>query len=504
MKITIQPKKLVDAHIHLFNARYLPLKAIIKKVFVLKPLAGPLAKLLNAITDDFDMDNIAGESANFTEHTPKTEVIEWLVKRTHTKLLEETGESFIEENLRNSNLFEALIELAKQRRVEQTGGNSFSADDFLDKNSSEVSLVGENKAVILINQMFESSFNEDIEWSFSKLGSEESEKELQKYIGHEHIPVLTFLALMLSNEAKIYEQAINGYGNLKPHLLAHYMMDMKASYKKGKPYYDFHPTQSSNMMEIVKASNSKLVGFTAFNPKNENAIQSVKKGLDMGNVGVKFYPPMGYLPYGDPNSKVRKRVSDFFKICKEDEIPVFTHCTPVGFQAKKGYGLNSDPDYWQKLLEQPSYENLRICFGHAGGGDPNVKGHDFHGWYSDEEQWASEECYARKVVELCERYPNVYCEVAHLHKIMESEAHKNQFIENLVINFSNENATFKLKDKICFGTDWHMIGIVNAQKKYYELFLEIFQVGELKNSIDDFFANNFLRYLNMNDSNLTS
>lgn len=251
------------------------------------------------------------------------------------------------------------------------------------------------------------------------------------------------------------------------------MMDMKASYLDGKTYYPFHPVQTDHMMQLVNASDGKLIGFTAFNPKNSDAMLSVTEGLAKGNIGVKFYLQMGYKPYGDADDSVRNNVSELFKMCS-DKTPIFAHCTPVGFQAAKRDGLNCNPDYWKTLLEQEGYKNQRICFGHAGGGDPKIKGYDFHGWYSNEDQWKRDDCYARKIVYLCQCFENVYCEVAYLNEILKGKEKKDLFVTNLIRNFDNEEAEFKLKDKICFGTDWHMIEMVNAQEEYYNAFVLIF------------------------------
>ena len=64
-------------------------------------------------------------------------------------------------------------------------------------------------------------------------------------------------------------------------------------------------------------------------------MEYVKRGLRNGNIGVKFYPPMGYKPDDDYDS-----IKELFEYCNS-EIPILTHCTPEGFEAVEGLGICS-------------------------------------------------------------------------------------------------------------------------------------------------------------------
>lgn len=497
MEHKIKPTALVDSHIHLFNMRSLPIKAIIKQVPILKMIAGPISIILYALTDDLSL-SFSKNLVEFNSEDTNDELIQWFNNKTQSNLLEILPTTFDSENngeIKSNELLNALADLEEARAIEEDKNNNFNKDEFLtgfiESINQSAFVVSETNMAFKIN--IENYFSRALNWAFKKLGSAEVELELLQYIDTVH-SILKFFKLMLSNEAKIYEDAIHGYGDFEVKFLVHHMMDMKASYTDGDTYYPFYPKQTENMMELVNFSNGKLIGFTAFNPKNINPLESVKNGLRAGNRGVKFYPPMGYRPYTDPDEGVKNNVSAFFKMCLDDDIPVFTHCTPIGFQAEKGFGLNCDPKYWKQLLEQPGNEKLRICFGHAGGGDAKINGNNVHGWYSSVNEWNDVNCYAKKVVELCQEYENVYCEVAYLDKILNDCTEKANFVENLKTNF-NKGAKYHLKDKICFGTDWHMLGMINQQLNYANAFVQIFQDEALNNSIDDFFAENFIKFI---------
>lgn len=491
----VAPVRLVDGHIHLFNARYLPLKAIIDNVPILRVIAGPLAKLLYALTDDFDTQTSSFVLENDTLKTMQPhKVIDWFIDRTSKKLDYAANKTESNENLKQSALLNSIAELAREMNKEQKILNSFDQNVFLQKFVEQYSQANAIVPDMDAKLAYKKKYSDPVRWALKKLSRPNVDAELQQYVDCDGIPVINFLAIMMTDEVQIYKQATRGYGSANLALQIHYMMDMQASYTNGSTYYSFHPVQTTNMMQLVNHSEGKLLGFTAFNPKNENAMESFKIGIAAGNIGVKFYPPMGYLPSEDPDIKVSEKVSEFFKYCEEEQIPIFTHCTPVGFQVKKYAGLNSDPNRWIKVLE--NHPKLRLCFGHAGGGDPKVKNHEFHGWYSTPEQWSKDDCYAKKVVELCEKYENVYCEIAHLGNIIKKVGDRQRFTNNLIDNF-DRSKDYSLKDKICFGTDWNMIGMINEQKHYYDVLVDIFQDTKLRGNIDNFFSENFISFLNI-------
>lgn len=75
---------------------------------------------------------------------------------------------------------------------------------------------------------------------------------------------------------------------------------------------------------------------------------------------------MGYRPSDDAEHK--KTLNKFFDWCVQKNVPIFVHCTPEGFQTSKKLGLNAHPKYWREILKERRWNKLRLCFGHAGGG----------------------------------------------------------------------------------------------------------------------------------------
>ena len=128
---------------------------------------------------------------------------------------------------------------------------------------------------------------------------------------------------------------------------------------------------------------------------------------------------MGYRPWDNVEDGLQQRVSDFLHACVEWDVPIFTHCSPRGFQAKKGWGLNSNPKYWANALAQETLKGLRLCLGHAGGGKQKntFDGNELESWgwnAQTPDQWDHDDNFARTVVDLCRTYENVYCGTGHL------------------------------------------------------------------------------------------
>jgi len=289
-------------------------------------------------------------------------------------------------------------------------------------------------------------------------------------------------------------------------------MDMEHPFES-KPKYRFYDKQLSRMTSIEKISKGTTVGFSAFDIKRfskedfdkDEIIFHVEKSLSSAKLGFKFYPPMGFRAAENPESKFEAIADCFFNYCVEHAIPVFTHCTHYGFQLTKGSGENSDPDFWEAALSKPDHPNrntLILCFGHAGGGMYEEKGEKGLGWLSgaDECIWDHRYNYARKVANLCRKFPNVYCDLAYISPIIDHPEQKEALKARLEIEYARPVTAefpYKLEDKMLYGSDWHMKSMVNDLDKYFEAIREIYDSPVLACIQSKFFAKNALAYINL-------
>jgi len=302
----------------------------------------------------------------------------------------------------------------------------------------------------------------------------------------------------------------------KADLFVHHMMDMEKAYDE-KPQIPFDE-QMHRMTRLDQRFDGRLLHFTAFDPfRREDSLESVKRGLNAGAVGVKFYPPSGYQATANDipdrpgwlSSSARKDRWDsryqglsneqlngyndaLFRFCTSNEIPIFTHCTSVGFEADKGYGLMSDPRFWAKVLS--NHPSLRLCFGHSGG-----EAYWFAGASRKvDKDEALKRSFGTNVVQLCLTYSNVFCEVGYLDRILDADSAA-LFTNRLasVIRQPAVSGGWTFGDKLMYGTDWHMIHKEDDHEKYLDAFACIFARPEFAGYQRRFLAGNAVRFLQL-------
>ncbi|WP_322407091.1 amidohydrolase family protein [Idiomarina sp. PL1-037] len=496
----------VDAHTHLFNARYVPLQGILESWGIWKIPAKLISKLAYSLTasstlkERLESFSVASKKVatkkicNEFAHLVCIEIEHYLVEE-----LAEDGASKLElaeayqEKFINSELYSVL------REIHQYYGDSESARELeLDYIKTKLTFKAETRVQDKISGWF-SGIHKMIERMLRK-SLEFLEDAADK---------IDFVLNMLRSEVGILKRLKGYYDNFaERYVLFHYMMDMAYPFDDN-PKYEFYDQQLERMTALENYSDGIVLGFSAFDPlrfvsqsASDRVLRdAIETSLEHGKAGFKFYPPMGYKPAGnEPN--VERVVDYFLDFCVEYSIPVFTHCTPEGFQAYKGSGLNSDPDYWeQALTKNKQRETMRLCFGHAGGGKRKMNGRWVKGWLSDtEDEWNDPNNYARKVVELCRRYEHVYCDLSYLHEIVGSKKAQASLGKRLEIELTREatgDKPFKLANKLMYGSDWHMVSMVNDIERYFGQIKAIFETEKIQPFADRFYFQNALKYVDL-------
>jgi len=210
---------------------------------------------------------------------------------------------------------------------------------------------------------------------------------------------------------------------------------------------------------------------------------------------------MRYHPFGN-NEEQRTRFQRLYQWCVTNKIPVLTHCTAKGFQAYDGSGVLSDPDNWDEVLD--AFPDLKLCYGHAGGGesrnyppqgDEKVK---YPGWCASADEWGNELNFARKVVEHCLSRPNVYCDFSHIHEVLDDDDMADHFKRNLIDAYKRTDGAYAFADKAMYGSDWHMPRMARRVGDYLDHMIELFDSSEvLSRHKDKFFYQNALRFLDL-------
>lgn len=544
-----KPTRLIDMHTHMFNARYLPLRGIAISKGVPEWLAAIFAKLSWSIARVSDFDVRADEMPLSLKN-----IWEFEASKINLMSVQFSKEVDAETNHHaehNPDLVDKYASMLAESSVAAYCLSKIYLSDKVNLPHDQ-----ETESTISLKQL------DEIESVFQELhlhfGDADSAKELENISGlwidlnselHENgarrkalvgmvkrffqkisifvedsLDFLDFAWNMTKSETNLLRRLQNYYtDNNIPFVLVHHMMDIEYPYRSetgepshGKvkiPFYgrnssDF--SQLSQMRQLALRSQGTLLGFSAFDPtrflneqnSDEEIIKYLQKGMSNGMVGFKFYPPMGFKPARNTNSRLEHVVDVFLDYCVKHDICIFSHCTPKGFElsADRETGLNAHPKYWRSAVEKPGRKNLRLCLGHAGGGYYKLKKSklESHGWLaSSVSEWNDVNNFACEVVRLCREYPNVYCELANIDVILTDTSARKSMAKNLRIQLTDEDVPrpYALKDKIMYGTDWHMVGMVNDLIDYFDVLLDMFNQEQLIPLIEPFFYGNALRYL---------
>lgn len=516
------PPVVVDIHTHVFNLRYLPLKGIInswigKRSWYTDMLASLAANILHEITGSpFAEQAITEVGADLNQERcaqavwsiVSYEVSQRLASLTHMAISINPDDLNYRDallaNMTQDALMRSLLELENlySRMGGTTDGRAAARDSEKERISRQRAQVdslriqlGQADALDAISERFE----KPVRWLLRQIAKLSEKSKVWWDFGTNRI---AFFFLLLRDEKSILRSLRRSYrGNQNLKLFVHYMMDMQYAYDPpDRPYYEFNPTQLERMTDLARESKGKLIGFAAFDPRRADWKAIANKAMKLGFIGNKFYPAMGFMPCGNKDKVIEKRIFDFYKYCGSN-IPIFTHCTPLGFESGAGSGVKAHPKNWRTVLEG-GHSDLRLCFGHAGGGWQENGKIKSPGWFArNNDEWTSKDNFAQIVVELCKEYPNVYCEIAHMMDILQSKTYRDAFEKNFIRELTSSDGKFRFADKVMYGSDSHMPDAMNETAAYLDYF------SGLLNRVDpsgrlgkQFFVANAERYLQMSFS----
>lgn len=496
------PSRILDLHTHVFNARSLPLQSIIadamkKDSSVLATLVAHLLYFLTgssyesavfvslqrraAEVSDEDTDTYIDAIWAITERELiATTQSETLVKGGPVAMVALDPNSLAAKRMEASELMALIRELDEVDYLAE-GWVPDEADPGDDPGVLKPASVADGLALPRAERTVKRAFRR-----LNKLMDSQAWGRYTNYI--------EFFFTLLSSERRMLERLIDGYGSgLPPLRFVHFMMDMQLAYPTEKPpYYAPFPEQMQRMQQLQRDSQGVLLGFWAFDPRRRQWRAWAEQALAKGFMGFKFYPAMGYRPDGD--TQYAEVIEAFYQFCVDRDAPIFAHCTPEGFQTRRQEGHFANPRYWEAVLER--WPRLRLCLGHAGGGKAGKGEQSSHGWDAiSDAEWAHPNNYARRVVALCKRYPNVYCEVGHLAELL-GEAGRQRFLDNLA-RAKIMPGEYEFLHKLAYGTDWHMHTMINSTRRFLEGFLSMFDSPLLAPYADHFFWKNGYTYLKL-------
>ncbi|MCK5378627.1 MAG: hypothetical protein KAJ78_04450 [Acidobacteria bacterium] len=185
-----------------------------------------------------------------------------------------------------------------------------------------------------------------------------------------------------------------------------------------------------------------------------------------------------------------------------EEIPILTHCSPVGLGPFKGSEYLCDPDYWLGALND--FHDLTLCYGHAGGGgektvDPETGSEVLYfGWCSEnDEEWGDDHNFAHKVVEHCCRFPNVFCDFSYFGAIVKDREKAIHLKRNLFAALGGPDGDLHFGRKVMYGSDRHIPKMAGHPVENLAFWRELFDDPRIASYRDAFFFKNALRFLGL-------
>lgn len=445
--MAFKENNIIDVHTHLFNLKYLPVWGVLKSRGIGEKTSKFLEYLLLKITkESFSRQSDLKEFID-SENKEYPEIFSQLDDEELIELFIEISQN--NDEVLNSNLLQEAIE------------------------ENQEALLNLQPFILIENTSAEVYKFNAIRWIINK--------------ALEAFAYLRWFLFMTSRETKLLMSLKKNYPMVKTFVF--HMLDTEFFFPGNGDFSAkaelSNEQQIANMKALIQQHPNKIKGFIGYNPERKNGLEIVKKAINEGFSGIKFYPPLGYKPQDS---------LELFKYCEKNNVPVFTHCTPTGFEAVEGEsGKNANPDNWEVVLKH--FPNLKLCLGHAGG---------VNGWFNPliQEQILKVNSYAHKVVKLCQNYKGVYAEVGFLDHI-ENNKEEEWFASRLVSLFKNQTELYNFSTKIMYGSDWHVLMNHKGKlfKNYVSEFIKLLNRPEFmalenyKTLKENFFyenANNFL------------
>ncbi|MDQ2090827.1 amidohydrolase family protein [Marimonas arenosa] len=188
-------------------------------------------------------------------------------------------------------------------------------------------------------------------------------------------------------------------------------------------------------------------------------LRNVKRAvLELGFLGVKLYPPMGFRPIGNDGkldwvprkprggaAALDRELEALYLWCIEHEVPLKAHANN-SIAAGPNTGRFADPAGWQVLMRDPRFADLQLNLAHFGGFDETAP----RGQFTSQGDW--EETLAEMVGE----FPNLYFDLGYWSEASQTEGDERARV--LARTRALLNRSPLMGERMMYGSDWSMLG----------------------------------------------
>ncbi|MBI5184781.1 MAG: amidohydrolase family protein [Nitrospinae bacterium] len=212
--------------------------------------------------------------------------------------------------------------------------------------------------------------------------------------------------------------------------------------------------------------------------------------LESGDIiGIKLYPPIGFNPYPENEATRRKYLAVYRTIIQLD-LPVTVHCQKVSYNLvdKKKKEQFTTPINWERVLKEQDLKDLRINLAHFGGeegikatlwDDESLWGDDFFGGINFDR--VNQNNWTFAIIKLLKSYKNTYSDISAFdYKDREAVFALGWLLSLDHAGEFNSLGSFKLKDKLLWGSDRPMIlPQFSSYKEYFDGFLKAIDISQM-------------------------
>ncbi len=558
----------IDMHTHLFTARYLPLQGIFMGFTKgkLPRLCRGLAKMIYRITgvSDFDqaMDNqgLQNDLANAILTRDADAMLRHVTSPIRRILLQLPVDKFLltEQAPEVTDMVQALDDI---RTDLLDLAETPSATEL---RSLEIAPLNE-KSIFEAPSQEPDELDELLRDALIKLGSALKEADFLESVMHLHIDgpfaegtdrglqrfsldssqlgslrqILLFILVMAMSERTRFRLLERDYAKGKTadgHDAEHFigiLMDMTAAYdshfkrKLLPPPVPFR-AQIDQMNALSKETNGRLISYAAVDPFREDWRDLVNHGVANGARGFKLYCPLGIRPIDGntvtpvdplpddnkeytkaakdpvPDQRAQARMEPILHHFASNGLRIYSHCTPIGFQVRKGFGVFGDPELWGDAMTSYNADDLWLFLAHGGG----ATGVDWGGWDIEEDSGEDPDrsffarTFAGRAIRLAERSTNVYLgsgfyEGIDHHRHDHDDLNRIQSRMKRILTTTRPNTKNHISMRLCFGTDWSMPMAIGRTRELLESYYEFFDDPDLHGIAHFFFRENARRFIGL-------
>jgi predicted TIM-barrel fold metal-dependent hydrolase len=255
------------------------------------------------------------------------------------------------------------------------------------------------------------------------------------------------------------------------------MMNFDHGHKKHAPKTPFKE-QLKTMIHLTLTARGKIMPFFAFDPRadfhKQDPISSARKAIEeQGFVGIKLYPPLGYLPSDDSDPKINQSLEQLYTFCcfdqqgnhRESPIPITVHCSwcagaystqsiPGISNTTEHYRRYAHPEHWAKVLKK--FPTLKLNLAHFGG---------LGEWEALLRERTPNQEWIDLICDLIRENTNVYTDLS-FHGLP-TTIHAVPYAKLLGQKING------IEDKILLGSDWYISRAQCSLPKYWQGFQKI-------------------------------